>query len=100
MATATQAIPVNENVNSYVAKARPLLINGKWVAAVSGATVAPASVKARSGKAASWPAPAWTTTSQPAAANRLATSGTRATRRSPGRVSVGTANFTVVVSSS
>jgi phenylacetaldehyde dehydrogenase len=38
MATATQAIPVNENVNSYVAKARPLLINGKWVAAVSGKT--------------------------------------------------------------
>src|SRR5580704_5758763 len=38
MATATQTIPLNENVNSYVAKARPLLINGKWVAAVSGKT--------------------------------------------------------------
>src|SRR5579863_4743372 len=38
MATATQAIPVNESVNSYVAKARPMLINGKWVGAVSGKT--------------------------------------------------------------
>jgi len=38
MATATQTIPVNENVNSYVAKARPMLINGKWVSAVSGKT--------------------------------------------------------------
>ncbi len=38
MATATQAIPVNENVNTYVAKARPMLINGKWVGAVSGKT--------------------------------------------------------------
>ena len=38
MATATQAIPVNENVSTYVAKARPMLINGKWVGAVSGKT--------------------------------------------------------------
>ena len=38
MATATQTIPLNENVNSYVAKSRPMLINGKWVAAVSGKT--------------------------------------------------------------
>jgi phenylacetaldehyde dehydrogenase len=38
MATATQTIPVNENVSSYVAKARPMLINGKWVPAASGKT--------------------------------------------------------------
>ena len=38
MATATQAIPVNENVISYVAKSRPMLINGKWVPAASGKT--------------------------------------------------------------
>ncbi len=38
MATATQTIPVNENVSSYVAKARPMLINGTWVAAASGKT--------------------------------------------------------------
>jgi hypothetical protein len=29
MATATQTISVNENVTSYVAKVRPMLINGK-----------------------------------------------------------------------
>jgi phenylacetaldehyde dehydrogenase len=40
MATATQTIPVNESVNSYVAKARPMLINGNWVGAVSGKTFA------------------------------------------------------------
>ena len=50
--------------------------------------------------AASVPAPAWTQTSQPAPTSFLTTSGTRATRRSPGRVSVGTANFTVALSSS
>jgi phenylacetaldehyde dehydrogenase len=38
MATATQTIPVHENLNSYVAKKRPMLINGKWVSAVSGKT--------------------------------------------------------------
>jgi phenylacetaldehyde dehydrogenase len=38
VATATQAIPVNENVSTYVAKARPMLINGKWVGAASGKT--------------------------------------------------------------
>jgi len=38
MATATQAIPVDENVSKYVAKARPMLINGKWVNAASGKT--------------------------------------------------------------
>ena len=38
MATATQAVPVSENVSTYVAKARPMLINGKWVGAVSGKT--------------------------------------------------------------
>jgi phenylacetaldehyde dehydrogenase len=38
MASATQAIPVNENVSTYVAKTRPMLINGKWVGAVSGKT--------------------------------------------------------------
>ena len=36
-------------------------------------------------------------TSQPAPTSFLTTSGTRATRRSPGRVSVGTANFTARV---
>jgi phenylacetaldehyde dehydrogenase len=38
MATATQAIPVNVNVSTYVAKTRPMLINGKWVGAASGKT--------------------------------------------------------------
>ncbi|HTW25276.1 MAG TPA: aldehyde dehydrogenase family protein [Candidatus Baltobacteraceae bacterium] len=38
MATATQAIPVNENVSKYVAKTRQMLINGKWVDAASGKT--------------------------------------------------------------
>jgi phenylacetaldehyde dehydrogenase len=38
MATATQAVPLNANVTSYVAKARQMLINGKWVNAVSGKT--------------------------------------------------------------
>jgi phenylacetaldehyde dehydrogenase len=38
MATATQAIPVDQNVSKYVAKARPMLINGKWVNAASGKT--------------------------------------------------------------
>ncbi len=38
MATATQAIPVDENVSKYVAKKRQVLINGKWVDAASGKT--------------------------------------------------------------
>ena len=38
MATATQAIPINENVSKYVAKTRQMLINGKWVGAASGKT--------------------------------------------------------------
>jgi len=38
MATATQAIPVDENVSRYVAKPRQMLINGKWVNAASGKT--------------------------------------------------------------
>jgi phenylacetaldehyde dehydrogenase len=36
MATATQAIPVDENVSRFVAKTRQMLINGKWVDAASG----------------------------------------------------------------
>ena len=38
MATATQSIPVAENVSRYVAKTRQMLINGKWVNAASGKT--------------------------------------------------------------
>ncbi len=38
MATATYTIPVDENVSRYIAKARPMLINGKWVNAASGKT--------------------------------------------------------------
>ena len=38
MATATQAIPVDENVSKYVAKKRQMLINGRWVDAASGKT--------------------------------------------------------------
>lgn len=38
MATATQAISVNENVTKYVEKPRKMLINGKWVDAASGKT--------------------------------------------------------------
>jgi len=42
------------------------------------------------------PAPDCTTTSRPAAHSRATASGTRATRRSPGRVSMGTATLTSV----
>jgi phenylacetaldehyde dehydrogenase len=38
MATATQAVPLTENVSRYVAKTRQMLINGKWVEAASGKT--------------------------------------------------------------
>jgi phenylacetaldehyde dehydrogenase len=38
MATATQAVQLTENVARYVAKTRQMLINGKWVDAVSGKT--------------------------------------------------------------
>jgi phenylacetaldehyde dehydrogenase len=38
MATATQAVPLVENVTRYVAKTRQMLINGKWVDAASGKT--------------------------------------------------------------
>jgi len=38
MATATQAVPLTENVSKYVAKTRQMLINGKWVDAASGKT--------------------------------------------------------------
>jgi phenylacetaldehyde dehydrogenase len=38
MATATQSIPVVENVSQFVAQARQMLINGKWVNAASGKT--------------------------------------------------------------
>jgi len=38
MATATQPVPLDAKVSSYVAKARQMLINGKWVAAASGKT--------------------------------------------------------------
>jgi phenylacetaldehyde dehydrogenase len=38
MATAEQTIAVDQNVNSFVAKPRRILIGGKWVDAVSGRT--------------------------------------------------------------
>ena len=38
MATATQAVPLTENVSRYVAKTHKMLINGKWVDAASGKT--------------------------------------------------------------
>src|SRR5271154_1950098 len=38
MATATQAVPLDSYVASYVAKKRQMLINGKWVDAASGKT--------------------------------------------------------------
>ena len=38
MATATQAIPIDQNVASYVAKPRQMFINGKWVNSASGKT--------------------------------------------------------------
>jgi len=38
MATATQPVHVEENVSQFVAKARPMLINGKWAQAASGKT--------------------------------------------------------------
>src|SRR6516165_243053 len=38
MATAAQAVPVDESVSQFVAKTRQMLINGKWVNAASGKT--------------------------------------------------------------
>jgi phenylacetaldehyde dehydrogenase len=38
MATATQAIPLDESVSRYVARTQKMLINGKWVDAASGKT--------------------------------------------------------------
>jgi len=38
MATATQTIPIDQNVQSYVSKPRQMLINGKWVNSASGKT--------------------------------------------------------------
>ena len=38
MATATQAVPLVEDVTKFVAKTRQMLINGKWVNAASGKT--------------------------------------------------------------
>ncbi|MGC2330593.1 MAG: aldehyde dehydrogenase family protein [Candidatus Acidiferrales bacterium] len=38
MATATQAIPLDQNVSRYVSKPRQMLINGKWVNSASGKT--------------------------------------------------------------
>ena len=38
MATATQAVTLDQNVTRYVAKPRQMLINGKWVDAASGKT--------------------------------------------------------------
>jgi len=38
MATATQTIPLDQNVSRYVAKPRQMLINGKWVNSASGKT--------------------------------------------------------------
>ena len=38
MATATQTIPLDQNVSRYVSKPRQMLINGKWVNSASGKT--------------------------------------------------------------
>ena len=38
MATATQVVPLTDNVSRFVAKTRQMLINGKWVDAASGKT--------------------------------------------------------------
>jgi len=38
MATATQAVRLEENVTRYITKTRQMLINGKWVDAASGKT--------------------------------------------------------------
>ena len=38
MATATQTIPLDHNVQSYVSKPRQMFINGKWVNSASGKT--------------------------------------------------------------
>jgi phenylacetaldehyde dehydrogenase len=38
MATATQAIPIDDNVARYVSKPRQMFINGKWVNSASGKT--------------------------------------------------------------
>jgi phenylacetaldehyde dehydrogenase len=38
MATATQAVPLTDNVSRFVAKTRQMLINGKWADAASGKT--------------------------------------------------------------
>ena len=56
-------------------------------------TVAPASRYASSGQDAAAPAPRSTATSKPVGTRRAIASGTRATRRSPGAVSLGTATL-------
>src|SRR5271167_1920403 len=38
MATATQVVPLTDNVSRFVAKTRQMFINGKWVDAASGKT--------------------------------------------------------------
>ena len=63
-------------------------------AAASSTTVAPAWRKASSENRARSPAPDSTTTSTPVLASLVATSGTIATRSSPGRDSLMTASFT------
>src|SRR3954452_18103497 len=55
---------------------------------------APAAVNRSSGRPVAAPAPGSTTTSWPCAVSLRITSGTSATRRSPGRVSLGTPIFT------
>ena len=59
-----------------------------------GRTLPPFSVNAASGYPASPPAPASTTTSRPAFARFGITMGTSATRRSPGKLSLGTPTIT------
>ncbi len=69
-------------------------ITSDWAYSWSvGTTVAPASVYALSRKAEPAPAPDSTRISHPAACSLPSASGTRATRRSPGAVSLATPTF-------
>src|SRR3954468_24843973 len=66
-------------------------------AAASGTTVAPAAAYASSEMLAASPAPAWTITVKPSFASFGTTSGTVATRFSPGKISFGTPIVCVIL---
>ncbi len=73
--------------------ARTCAMISHWKTSARDATVAPAATNDASGNPASSPAPCSTTTSTPSFFSAGSTTGTSATRRSPGNVSFGTPIF-------